>query len=253
MSKEMTIFNFEGNELPVIKKDGDVYFIGNSVADILGYSNYRDAINKKVDKEDKLRMRITYAGQKRNVTMINESGLYSLIFSSKLESAKNFKRWVTNEVLPTIRKTGAYMTDDVIENLLQDPDAFVKMIEQVQKEKKKRREVENKLKAIEPKAKYAEEVLESKGSLNIGQIAKEFGISAMELNLILHSLKIQYKTGGQWVLYSKYQDLGYVDTETITFNKKDGSKGASMRTKWTQKGREFIHSELAKINIKPLK
>ena len=176
-----------------------------------------------------------------------------MIFASELESAKKFKRWVTNEVLPTIRKTGAYMTDDVIENLLQDPDAFVKMIQQVQKEKKKRREVENKLKAIEPKAKYAEEVLESKGSLNIGQIAKEFGISAMELNLILHSLKIQYKTGGQWVLYSKYQDLGYVDTETITFNKKDGSKGASMRTKWTQKGREFIHSELAKINIKPLK
>lgn len=253
MSNELSLFNFEGHELGAIHKEGEAFFVGNDAAKLLGYKNYRAAINSKVDKEDKLRMQIGYAGQKRMVTMINESGLYSLIFSSNLETAKKFKRWVTNEVLPTIRKTGAYMTDDVIENLLQDPDSFVKMIQQVQKEKQKRREIENKLKLIEPKAKYAEEVLESNGSLNIGQIAKEFGMSAAKLNEVLHGLKIQYKTGGQWVLYSQYQELGYVDSETTTFKKKDGSKGAAMRTKWTQKGREFIHSELAKINIKPLK
>lgn len=253
MSKELSLFNFEGNEVTVLKEGNEIWFLGNEVAKALGHKDYRSAVSRKVDDRDKLRRRIIYASQQRNMTFINESGLYDLIFASELESAKKFKRWVTHEVLPVIRKTGAYATDDVIENLLQDPDSFVKMIQQVQKEKQKRREVEEKLKLVEPKAKYAEEVLEAEGSLNIGQIAKDFGMSAAKLNEILHGLKIQYKTGGQWVLYSQYQELGYVDSETTTFKKKDGSKGAAMRTKWTQKGREFIHSELAKINIKPLK
>ncbi|HCU7174787.1 ORF6C domain-containing protein [Staphylococcus aureus] len=101
-------FNFE--ELPVrtLEVDGEPYFIGKDVADILGYANGRDALSKHVDAEDKLPSQIATAGQNRNVTIINESGLYSLIFSSKLENAKRFKRWVTSEVLPTLRKTGAY-------------------------------------------------------------------------------------------------------------------------------------------------
>ena len=101
-------FNFE--ELPVrtLEVDGEPYFIGKDVADILGYANGRDALSKHVDAEDKLTSQIATSGQNRNVTIINESGLYSLIFSSKLENAKRFKRWVTSEVLPTLRKTGAY-------------------------------------------------------------------------------------------------------------------------------------------------
>lgn len=101
-------FNFE--ELPVrtLEVDGEPYFIGKDVADILGYANGRDALSKHVDAEDKLTSQIATAGQNRNVTIINESGLYSLIFSSKLENVKRFKRWVTSEVLPTLRKTGAY-------------------------------------------------------------------------------------------------------------------------------------------------
>ncbi|MDT3910744.1 BRO family protein [Staphylococcus aureus] len=101
-------FNFE--ELPVrtLEVDGEPYFIGKDVADILGYTNSRKALSDHVDEEDKLTSRIVTAGQNRNVTIINESGLYSLILSSKLENAKRFKRWVTSEVLPTLRKTGAY-------------------------------------------------------------------------------------------------------------------------------------------------
>ncbi|MBJ6289303.1 ORF6C domain-containing protein [Staphylococcus aureus] len=103
-------FNFE--ELPVrtLEVDGEPYFIGKDVADILGYANGRDALSKHVDAEDKLTSQIATAGQNRNVTIINESGLYSLIFSSKLENAKRFKRWVTSEVLPTLRRTGTYQT-----------------------------------------------------------------------------------------------------------------------------------------------
>ncbi|HHO4871268.1 TPA: BRO family protein [Staphylococcus aureus] len=106
--QELQTFNFE--ELPVrtLEVDGEPYFIGKDVADILGYANGRDALSKHVDAEDKLTSQIATAGQNRNVTIINESGLYSLIFSSKLENAKRFKRWVTSEVLPTLRKTEAY-------------------------------------------------------------------------------------------------------------------------------------------------
>ncbi|HFF7846688.1 TPA: BRO family protein [Staphylococcus aureus] len=106
--QELQTFNFE--ELPVrtLEVDGEPYFIGKDVADILGYANGRDALSKHVDAEDKLPSQTATAGQNRNVTIINESGLYSLIFSSKLENAKRFKRWVTSEVLPTLRKTGAY-------------------------------------------------------------------------------------------------------------------------------------------------
>lgn len=106
--QELQTFNFE--ELPVrtLEVDGEPYFIGKDVADILGYANGRDALSKHVDAEDKLTSQIATSGQNRNVTIINESGLYSLIFSSKLENAKRFKRWVTSEVLPTLRKTGAY-------------------------------------------------------------------------------------------------------------------------------------------------
>lgn len=106
--QELQTFNFE--ELPVrtLEVDGEPYFIGKDVADILGYANGRDALSKHVDSEDKLTSQIATSGQNRNVTIINESGLYSLIFSSKLENAKRFKRWVTSEVLPTLRKTGTY-------------------------------------------------------------------------------------------------------------------------------------------------
>ncbi|CAC8569946.1 TPA: ORF6C domain-containing protein [Staphylococcus aureus] len=106
--QELQTFNFE--ELPVrtLEVNGEPYFIGKDVADILGYTNSRKALSDHVDEEDKLTSRIVTSGQNRNVTIINESGLYSLIFSSKLENAKRFKRWVTSEVLPTLRKTGAY-------------------------------------------------------------------------------------------------------------------------------------------------
>ncbi|HDG8703472.1 TPA: ORF6C domain-containing protein [Staphylococcus aureus] len=108
--QELQTFNFE--ELPVrtLEVDGEPYFIGKDVADILGYTNSRKTLSDHVDEEDKLTSRIVTSGQNRNVTIINESGLYSLIFSSKLENAKRFKRWVTSEVLPSLRRTGTYQT-----------------------------------------------------------------------------------------------------------------------------------------------
>ena len=114
----MQLFNFEGNDVQTLKIDDEPYFVGNDVAKILGYSNYRNAVVDHVDDEDKLRTQIKYAGQNREVTVINESGLYSLIFSSQMPDAKKFKHWVTSEVLPEIRKTGSYQIPQTPEEQL---------------------------------------------------------------------------------------------------------------------------------------
>ena len=134
----LQLFNFEGNEVRTLKINDEPYFVGNDVAKILGYSNYRKAVFEHVDDEDKLRTQIRYAGQNREVTVINESGLYSLILSSKMPNAKRFKRWVTSEVLPAIRKHGAYMTDEKIEEVLTDPDTIIKLATQLKDERQQR-------------------------------------------------------------------------------------------------------------------
>lgn len=111
---DLQIFNNpEFGAIRTIEKDGEPWFIGNDVATALGYTNARNAVPAHVDDEDKLRTQIEYAGQKRDITIINESGLYSLVLSSKLPTAKKFKRWVTSEVIPSIRKTGSYSALDM--------------------------------------------------------------------------------------------------------------------------------------------
>lgn len=113
------IFNFHGQEVRTVMFDDEPWFVGKDIAEILGYVNSRDALAKHVDEDDKLTSQIATAGQMRNQTVINESGLYSLILSSKLPQAKEFKRWVTSEVLPAIRKKGGFIREDL------DEDAFI--------------------------------------------------------------------------------------------------------------------------------
>ncbi|WP_200692087.1 Bro-N domain-containing protein, partial [Staphylococcus aureus] len=145
-------FNFE--ELPVrtLTVNEEPYFVGKDVADILGYKNGSRDINAHVDAEDKLTYQISTAGQRRNQTIINESGLYSLIFSSKLESAKRFKRWVTSDVLPAIRKHGIYATDNVIEQTLKDPDYIITVLTEYKKEKEQNLLLQQEIGELKPKA-----------------------------------------------------------------------------------------------------
>src|SRR5699024_7850829 len=128
---EPQLFNFEGNKVRTIVIENEPYFVGKDVADTLGYARADNAIRNHVDDEDKLTHQISASGQNRNMTIINESGLYALIFGSKLESAKRFKRWVTSEVLPTIRKHGAYATPRTIDDWLNNPDMMIKALEQL--------------------------------------------------------------------------------------------------------------------------
>lgn len=242
--QELQIFNFEDLPVRTLTVDDEPYFVGNDVAQILGYEDYRGAINKKVDPEDKLRSQIDYAGQKRSVTLINESGLYSLIFSSKLESAKRFKRWVTSEVLPAIRKHGIYATDNVIEQTLKDPDYIITVLTEYKKEKEQNLLLQQEIGELKPKADYVDEILKSPGTMTITQIAADYGLSAQKLNKLLHKARIQRRVGKQWILYTDHMNKGYTKSETINIVRSDGTPDTQPQTKWTQKGRLKIHEIL---------
>ena len=179
MKEKTQLFNFEGQKVETLLFDGDPWFVGKNVATILGYSDTNQAIRKHVDDDDKLTSRFDGSGQNRNMIIINESGLYSLILSSKMPNAKKFKRWVTHEVLPAIRKHGAYMTDEKTEEVLTDPDTIIKLATQLKDERQQRlieqqlrRDAESQVREMKPKALFADAVTSSKSTVLIGDLAK---------------------------------------------------------------------------------
>lgn len=194
------IFNFEQNEVRTILVNDEPYFVGKDVASVLGYSNTKDALSRHVDLEDKMGSRITTSGQSREMTIINESGLYSLILKSKLPSAKKFKRWVTSEVLPAIRKHGGYLTPEKVEEALLNPDTIIQLATQLKEERTGRLIAEQKIAEYEPKISYLDSILSSTDSVTISQIAADYGMSPQQMNKLLHKLGIQKKVGNQWLL-----------------------------------------------------
>lgn len=249
---EIQEFYFNGDAVRTLLRDNEPYFVGKDVAEILGYSNPRDALSKHVDSDDKGVAKCDTLGGTQQTTIINESGLYSLILSSKLPKAKEFKHWVTSEVLPTIRKHGAYMTPAKIEEVLTDPDTIIQLATQLKQEREGRLIAEQRIGELTPKADYCDRVLADKSLVTITQIAKDYGMSGQEMNHKLHELNVIYKQGKTWLLYSKYQKTGWTHSETIMVPKSDGTQKAVMHTKWTQKGRLGLYELLKQHSILPL-
>lgn len=252
MENQLQVFDFEGSNVRTVNIDGNPYFVGKDVATILGYKNTKDALLKHVDDEDKLGSQIATSGQSREMKVINESGLYSLILSSKLPSAKKFKRWVTSEVLPAIRKHGAYMTNEKIEEVLLNPDTIIKLATELKTERERRSIAEQRVNELTPKASYYDLVLSNESLVTITQIAKDYGMSGQAMNHKLHDLGVIYKQGNTWLLYSKYQRTGWTHSETIMVDKANGTQKAVMHTKWTQKGRLGLYELLKRHGILPL-
>ena len=198
---EMEIFkNDEFGEIRTLEKDNEVWFVVKDICDILGLTNVSESL-KRVDKEDLTSIKLNSGGQNRLMKIVNESGLYSLILTSNKNEAKSFKRWVTSEVLPTIRKHGIYATDNVIENILNNPDYGIKLLEKLKEERQARLEAEHTNKIL----------MHHKKLYTATEIAKELGLSsAKKLNDMLSRDRIQFKQNGTWILYSNYSDLGYV-------------------------------------------
>ncbi len=236
---------FEESELRMVEKNNEPWFVGKDVADVLGYSNSRKALSDHVDNEDKGGVTIRDAiGRTQRVTCINESGLYSLILKSKLPKAKQFKRWVTSEVLPSIRKHGTYMNAETIEKALADPDTIIRLATTLKEEREERMLLEQQIAEYEPKISYLDTILSSTDTVTITQIAADYGMSGQKLNKILNELNVQHKVGGQWILYRKHMQQGYTKSHTSEIQKADGGIKVVMNTKWTQKGRLFLYDLL---------
>lgn len=251
--------NPEFGDIRTVEIDGEPWFVGKDVADNLGYQNGSRDINRHVDEEDRQNYQNGTFESNRGLTIINESGLYSLILSSKLPSARRFKHWVTSEVLPAIRKHGIYATEDVTDKILNNPEFGIELLTKYKEERDKRRFLseqvltQQKLIAeLQLKADYVNQILKSTSSVKTTQIAKDYGMSARAFNKLLYELGIQYKVGDQWVLYAKYQACGYVRSVTYEYRHRDGRLDVKMCTEWTQKGRLFLYETLKKEGYLPL-
>lgn len=246
---ELQVFkNQEFGSVRTLVVNDEPWFVGKDVAEALGYKNTKDALAKHVDSEDKEILKSQNATLEnipnRGVTVVNESGLYSLVLSSKLPSAKKFKRWVTSEVLPALRKTGQYQVKE-----LSGSELMAKALIEAQSVLAAKDKV---IEEIKPKADYYDQILQSKSLVLISQIAKDYGLGAPTMNKKLHELGVQYKQGGQWLLYSKYQNKGYTHSRTINITRSDGRSDVRMQTEWTQKGRLFLYELLRKNGILPI-
>lgn len=240
--------NPEFGTLRVIEQDGEPWMVGKDVAKALGYAKPENALAAHVDEDDKTTTLIQGDGSnyKSKTTIVNESGLYSLVLGSKLPTAKKFKRWVTNEVLPSIRKHGAYMTPQKIEEALLNPDTIISLAQQLKEEKAKTAK-------LAPAAEYAQNFLLASGGRLVSSIAKDYGMSAQRFNRVLHALGIQYRSGGQWMLYQKYTGKGYTETRVNLIPHNDGLTHQHPETLWTAKGCAFLAKQLAKAGITPAK
>lgn len=262
MTNELIKVNriFESKEFGQIRTliiDGVVWFVGKDVAKALGYKKPENAVRSHVREEDKGVTKIGTPYGTQKAIIINESGLYSLIFASKLESAQRFKHWVTSEVLPQIRQTGSYNNTQLIDNDGKVNLEVLKLLiaqeeesrKQIQEQQLQIEEQQDKIEKMEPKCSYYDKIMSDNNVMCVTPIAKDYGMSATELNKLLHNYGVQYKIDGQWILYQEYADKGYV--KSVPFEPKYYN-GVVLQTRWTQKGRKFIYELLKEHGILPI-
>lgn len=243
------LFNFQGKNLNVVEKNGEVYFDAEQSAIGMGISQTK---NGKTYARWERVQEYLHSPQVGKGDYITEPQFYELAIKANNQTARSFQHWVTNEVLPSIRKHGAYMTPAKIEEVLTDPDTIIQLATQLKQERKGRLIAEQKVNELTPKATYYDKVLADKSLVTITQIAKDYGISGRAMNKKLHELKVIYKQGQTWLLYAKYQKTGWTHSETVMVPKKDGTEKAVLNTKWTQQGRLGLYELLKNNGIIPL-
>ena len=245
---KVTVFqNRQFGEVRTIMRDGEPWFVAADVCRALEVNNSRDAV-ARLDGDEKTAVVLTDTSsngviQKRAMTLVSESGLYSLVLGSRKPEARLFKRWITHEVLPSIRKHGIYTIDQLLDN----PDLLIASLQKLKAERERANHAEELaavqgqlIEEMEPKATYYDLVLSSTNAVPITMIAKDYGLSAIRLNQILHDLGVQYKLDGTWILYQDYADCGYTKTQTHAISEDK----SVIHTCWTQKGRLFIYDLL---------
>lgn len=244
--KDLQIFNFRGLDVRTVLIDGEPYFVGKDVADVLGYKKPENAVANHVDEEDKTTTLIQGTGSnyKSKTVIVNESGLYSLILSSKLPTAKKFKHWVTSEVLPAIRKHGAYMTDEKAFDVVNNKSGLADLLQQAADQLKQK---DIQIAELKPKALFADSVATSDSTILVGELAKILRGNGIEIgqNRLFDWLRTNgyliSKKGSSYNLPTqKSMNLGLFKIKETTINHSNGSVSISKTAKVTGKGQQYF-------------
>lgn len=250
------LFNFKGQPVRTVSINDEPYFVGKDVATILGYKKPENAIANHVEDEDKTTTLIQGTGSnyKSKSVIINESGLYSLILSSNLPQAKEFKHWVTSEVLPAIHKHGAYMTPQTIEKALLNPDTIINLATQLKEEQQKRKQLQEENEVMKPKALFADAVTTSKSAILVGQLAKILKQNGIEIgqNRLFAWLRengyLGKRGSNRNVPTQKSVAMGLFKTKETAVTYADGHTTVQITTKVTGKGQQyFINKFLGEV------
>lgn len=240
---ETQLFNFKGQQVRTVTINNEPYFVGKDVADILEYQNPSRDINRHVDEEDRQNYQNGSLASNRGMTVINESGLYSLILGSKLPTAKEFKHWVTSKVLPSIRKNGAYMTDQKAFNVLHNSNGLADLLQQAADQLKAK---DIQIAEMKPKALFADAVSTSNSSILIGQLAKilrQNGVNIGQNRLFAWMRKNGYlgtRGSNRNVPTQRSMELGLFKTKETVINHSDGHTTVNITTKVTGKGQQYF-------------
>lgn len=252
--------NPQFGNIRTLELNNKMWFGATDVATSLGYSNPQEAIRNHCKSAGVREMRTPTKGGMQNVKFINEGNVYRLVAKSELPKADEFESWIFDEVIPSVIHTGGYIAtkeddtaDEIMARALIVANATLakreERIKNLQEENARQGEtinlLTNEVKQSAPKIKCYNEYISSEGTYTTTQIAKEYGWGAETLNKKLAAMGVQYKQNGQWILYAKYDNKGYTVSKPVTFPKNDGTTGTQMQTRWTSKGREFIHSLFA--------
>lgn len=254
------IINISGIEC--YEENGTAYLKLDTVARGLGFTRIAESGNEVV-RWERVEGYLNDLGVPTcgHDDFIPENVFYRLAMKAKNDVAEAFQAKIADEVIPSIRKHGGYLAGQESmsgEELLAKALQFAEKVLADREKRIKQLETENAIQNqqiadFHPIKQYVDTILESKDSLNVTQIASDYGISARKLNLLLRKEKVQYKSNGQWILYSEYRGKGFTDSKTYTYEHSDGHQGSKVHTRWTQKGRMFIHDILTnKYGITPL-
>ncbi len=249
---ELKVWNYNNSEVRTVNINNEPWWVLTDVCKVLELSN-ATKVAQRLEEDERSNFKL---GRQGEATIINESGLYSVILRSDKPQAKPFRKWVTSEILPSIRKTGMYATDELLNN----PDLAIKAFTALKEEREKTKALtetvviqQQQIAELQPKGSYYDLVLNCKDLISTTEIVKDYGKSARWLNELLHKLKVQYKQGGKiWLLYQKYAVKGYTSTKTQAYNGNDGQVHTKVHTYWTQKGRLFIYDLLKSNGVLPL-
>ena len=239
------IFNYNSVEVRTIQNDGEPWFVLKDVCNVLHIGNSRDVV-ARLDQDEKGVGQIDTLGGKQEMTIINESGLYNVILRSDKPEAKPFRKWVTSEVLPTIRRHGMYATPDTVEKMLADPDTTIKLLETIKQERAARLALEAKAEADKPKVLFADAVSASHTSILVGDLAKLLRQNGVDIgqNRLFSFLREKGYLCSQGERYNlptqRSMDRGWFQVKETTINQPNGSVRITRTVKVTGKGQQYF-------------